>query len=280
MFTLNTSNIALFLITSTVWFFGVQELAVTVTHINTDWYWYVLATLYTVTINELFGHLICSHYLFKINTKSLTYKILAFLITVDHANGPLTNICINHENHHQQTDKPGKDNLYFPWHWFTVCSLSPLVFLYQRPTDYLDRDRYVADQSITHADILNDDWTFFCEEFKIPLTLLYWTILLLILPVFLFKVVFMGRVIIGLITFLTTSLGHSKILGYRHEEVNNNSTNRIVLHYLVGCGFFSSLLHNNHHTYHWIDQQSHGYRWYEIDLGSYVIKLLRLGMAK
>jgi len=279
MFTLNPTNITLFVLTSIAWIVGVKELAVTLAHINTEWYWYVLATLYTVTVNELFGHLICSHYLFKINTSSLTYRILTFLITVDHANGPLTNICVNHENHHARTDRPGQDNLYFPWHWNTVCSLSPLMFLYQKPTDYADRDAYVSKQSIIHKDILDDTWTFFCEEFKIPLTLLYWFILWLVLPIFLFKVVFMGRVIISMITFLTTSLGHSRFLGYRNEDVSNNSNNRLITH-LIGCGLFSSALHNNHHSERWIKQQSHSYRWFEIDLGSYVIKLLRLGMAK
>jgi fatty-acid desaturase len=280
MFTLNPSNVILFVLTSVAWVAGVNELAVTLKHINTEWYWYVLATFYTVTINELFGHLICSHYLFKINTKSLTYKILTFLITVDHANGPLTNICINHGNHHSQTDQSGRDNLYFPLHWYTVCSLSPIMFLYQTLTDYSNRDTYVTRQSIIHKDILEDNWTFFCEEFKIPLTLLYWLVLWLVMPVVLFKIVFMGRIIISIITFLTTSLGHSKLLGYRNEDVPNNSNNRLITHYLLGCGLFSSLLHNNHHTHRWIQQQSHSYRWFEIDLGGYIIKLLKLGMAK
>jgi fatty-acid desaturase len=100
------------------------------------------------------------------------------------------------------------------------------------------------------------------------------------MPVVLFKIVFMGRIIISIITFLTTSLGHSKLLGYRNEDVPNNSNNRLITHYLLGCGLFSSLLHNNHHTHRWIQQQSHSYRWFEIDLGGYIIKLLKLGMAK
>jgi hypothetical protein len=93
------------------------------------------------------------------------------------------------------------------------------MFLYQKPTDYSNRDVYVGRQSLIHKDILNDNWTFFCEEFKVPLTLLYWLVLWLVFPLFLVKVVFMGRVIISVITFLTTSLGHNKILGYRNEEV-------------------------------------------------------------
>jgi len=278
MFSINLNSILLALLVSVAWYFGTIELLWVFSDLGNNWYWYALAVLYTVIINELFGHLICSHNLFSVNTHSWTYRILVFLIIVDHAYGPLTNLVQNHQNHHIYPDQGNKDNLDFKRHWNTVCSLSPLMFLYQKETIYPGVKQYVEKQKKIHGDILNDDWTFFCEEFKIPLTLVYWSLLYLLFPLLLFKIVFMGRVIISVITFLTTLVGHTKITGYRNFDVKNNTSNHLFLHYIVGLGLFSSFLHNNHHSKCWLKTGTHSDKWYEIDIGSYIIKFLKLGL--
>lgn len=276
MLVINRQTVILFTLGLLTWSVGLYQLGYTIGHFTTDWYWYVLAIFYTVTINELFAHLICSHNLFKINTKRWTYKILTFLVSVDHAFGPLTSICLNHQNHHNHPNEGAKDNLDLRRHWLTVCSLSPAMFIYSKDTEYANYDDYIDKEIGRHKEILDDNWTFFVEEFSIPLTILYWIALYLIFPAFLFKVVFMGRVLIGILTFLVASFGHWMPFGYRDTPANNTSNNRLLLHYVVGLGLFSDFLHNNHHSeYKWTTTGSHAYRWFEIDLGSYVIKALR-----
>jgi hypothetical protein len=58
------------------------------TNFSLQWYWFVFALFYSVVINEYFGHFCCGHKLFDVDTRRITYKILAFLNCVDHAWGP------------------------------------------------------------------------------------------------------------------------------------------------------------------------------------------------
>jgi len=277
MFSIDLKSITLSLLVSIAWYFGAIELFRVFTDFGNNWYWYVLAVFYTVTINELFAHLICTHNLFPVNTNSWTYKILTFLVSVDHGYG-LRDLVRTHQSHHIYPDQGDRDIYDFKRHWSTVCSMSPLMFLYQKKTNYPNSEKYLDKQNSIHRNILNDDWTFFCEEFKIPLTLLYWTALYLFLPLMLFKVVFMGRIIISIMNILLTTMCHTRTFGYRNFNLQNDSSNNLFLHYVIGLGMSSSLLHNNHHSKFWLKAETHSNKWYEIDIGSYIIKLLKIGL--
>lgn len=278
MFHFSIESVILALFVSIAWMFGVQELIALTDNFAYSWPWYLAALAYTVSINEIFAHLICSHRMYPVNPKRFIYKAMAFLTSVDHGYGPLSNICINHARHHSHSDQGIKDNLSFPQHWYSVCSLSPLMYIYQTRCDYGDRNKYLERQMSVHAQILNDDWTVFCETYRILLTLMYWGVLLLLAPWFLFKIVFMGRVILSVITLLTTSLGHSRWAGYRLTKSNNSSVNLLVLHYIIGLGLFSSFLHNNHHNSLWLRSKKHSQQWYEFDAGALIARVLKLAL--
>jgi fatty-acid desaturase len=279
MWAITPKSITLFILVSIVWMVGAIELWDTLTHLSSQWYWYVLAVIYTVTINELFAHLICTHKFLEVDTNSVTYKILTFLSTVDHAYSPITVFCLNHPVHHRYADVMTKDNLNFRNAWWTVCSCSPVMFIYQPPLTLTDKERALDTAIKANQDIFDDTWTFFCEEYKIPLTLFYWIVLYLCLPLVLFKVVFMGRFLMSIFNFLAAVFGHSSaFFGYRNFEVNNTSHNNLIFHYLLMLGVFSSLLHNNHHSYSL--KKRHDYRWFEVDLGKYIIKLLSYNLSK
>jgi len=174
MFSFSPNSVGLSLLVTVCWWFGFQELYTTFTNFETQWYWYVLALIYTTSINEIFGHEIVSHQLYKINFKSKLYKILTFLFTVDHGNGPTTHFAIWHNQHHTHVDQQ-EDNLNIKRQWFGACVLSPLMYVYQNQVKYFPTaDEYYEKQADKHKELLDDDWTLFCEAFRIPLTLVYW----------------------------------------------------------------------------------------------------------
>ena len=115
---MNIKLISISILVSIAWIVGAYELADTLAHFATQWYWFVLATVYTITLNEIFSHRICSHNLFNVDVESKTYKVLVFLLSVDHAWSPLTDACVTHLNHHMYSDQGDKDNLNYRRHWF------------------------------------------------------------------------------------------------------------------------------------------------------------------
>lgn len=265
-------SITLFVLVSIAWYIGCLNLIETLTHFSTEWYWYVLATIYTVLLNEIFAHLICSHRPYKSDPNRFTFKLLTFLTTVDHAWAPISNICRVHENHHRYSDQGENDNLNWRRHWYNLCILSPIMFVYQRKTVYPDQKKFFDQQEHIHAGILNDTWVWFCEEYRVLLTIIFWGSLYLVCPIILFKVVFMGRFLISVFMILAAIGGHNSLpMGYRNFDTADNTHNNLLFHYLA-LGLFSTMLHNNHHG---TKNINHSYRWYEIDLGGYVVKLLR-----
>ena len=88
-----------------VWAVGSIELIDTFKNFSTEWYWYILAIIYTVTINDLFVHICLGHKIYPIHTNRIGYKILAFLATVDNAWGPISSMCLVHRNHHLYSDR-------------------------------------------------------------------------------------------------------------------------------------------------------------------------------
>lgn len=67
---------------------------------------------------------------------------------------------------------------------------------------------------------------------------------------------------------LINTICHTKWLGYRRYEVPDKSTNNPILGLLMwGEGW-----HNNHHRFQ--NRPNIGEKWYEIDIGYYIIKLI------
>lgn len=272
MFNIDLRSISLFVIVSIIWYFGFQSLAEIFVNFNSQWYWYVIATVYSVTLNEIFAHQICSHRPYKIDTNKATFKLLTFLTTVDHAWAPISNICRVHENHHLYSDKGINDNLNWRRFWYNVCILSPIMFVYQDRTVYPNSKQFFKKQDALHQDILTNTWVQFCEENRIILTLIFWATLYFLFPVILFNVVFLGRVLFSIFMILAAIGGHVRLpFGYRNFPTNDNTHNNLIFHYLA-LGLFSTMLHNNHHG---TTSDKHSFRWYEIDLGAVVIRMLK-----
>jgi len=268
------SSIDVFVLVSITWIVGGYELYHTLTNFSTHWYWFVIATLYTATLNELFSHRICSHTLFKVDTNSITYKILTYLLTVDLGWSPLTLVCVNHANHHMYADQGTNDNLNpRTGYWSTVCIMSPWAYIYIIESEYPDKEKYYERQNARFSEIIDDPWTQFCEQNRTILTILTWTILYFTIPVVLFKVLLMGRFLLSCFMAMGAIGGHVKLpFGYKNFKTNDQSYNNLIFHYIC-LGLMSSMLHNNHHRYP--AEPKHSHRWFEIDTGYYIVKWLQ-----
>jgi len=272
-FTISPNSIAVFLLVSIAWYLGTKELIDTISNFGSQWYWIIIASAYGLTLNELFCHRICTHQLFKLGTDRITYKILVFLLTVDLAWSPLTRMCLAHMNHHIYSDQGDKDNLNWRRYWYNICILSPISYIYTAPSVYPNEDKFFLKQKEKFADILDDTWTFLVEENRVILTIIFWLTLYMIAPIILFKIVLMGRVLMSIFMAMSTIGGHTRLpFSYRNYNTPDTTYNNMFLHCL-GFGIFSSMLHNNHHgNSNAIDYKK---RWFEFDIGSYIIRLLR-----
>lgn len=280
MFTLSLRSITIACLVTVAWVAGAYEIFDLLINFETQWYWYPLALLYTVTINEYFGHLCCGHNMFKIDTSRITYKILAFLNCVDHAWGPPTSMALAHRNHHMYSDQGTLDASNARTHWYNAGFLSPINYLYQPVNNFPDAEHYVATQKLTFKHIFDDPWTQFCRTNSHWLTIFYWTVLYLLLPVFLFKIVFLGRVLMSVYTQFPGLLGHTKIPGgYRNFDTNDTSYNNLIFHYLCLC-IFPTVLQNNHHGMKYTFEQGHQHRFFEFDLSVYPMRLIRFLIKK
>lgn len=272
-FTLTPESIGVFMLVLMACALGAIELVDTITHFTEQWYWYVIATFYTVTLNELFSHRICCHRLFDIDLSRPAFKILSFLHAVDHGVGPLKSVCLSHQNHHMYADQGNKDILNPKVHWFGTAILSPITFIYTVPTLYPDKENFFKKQYCLFNEFTEDLWVFFVEEYRFIITIIFWLALYFIAPVVLFKVVFMGRFLMSIFTAMGTFGGHMKLPGnYRNFNTNDNSYNNIIFHYCA-LGTLGTMLQNNHHGIP--NSMNHGYKWFEIDIGYYIMKMLK-----
>jgi fatty-acid desaturase len=272
------NSIGIFLLVSICWVVGAYELIDIFRNFTTQWYWYVLAILYTITINDIFVHNICAHSKVNINTNGITYKILVFLVSVDHGYAPLTTFCSMHAVHHGYADQK-YDHINYKTNWYDLCILAPWIFLYNKNRTPLAHDKVFFENQVKRFQAINDDlWTFFCEQYSLPLTILYWGILYLICPIVLFKVVMLGRLLISMFNCLTDVFGHMKLpFGYRNFDLNDTSYNHLIFHYL-SLGLFNAMLHNNHHGLRSLETCR--FRWFEIYTGLYLNKFLRFLLEK
>jgi fatty-acid desaturase len=281
MFQLNVTlrGLGLFSIVAITWIFGSIELYDTLANFSTQWYWWVLATAYTIVVNELFVHEFCHHSMKDINTNTWTYKIMMFLASIDNAYVPVTGQCLMHANHHDMPDTD-YDHAEMRKTWHDLFLLSPWLFLNQRYEnfDWPGRANYIKQQEKIYKTVLDDIWTFFCEEYRIFLTLSIWLLLYLICPIILFKILFMGRFLMSIYQFCVNVPGHIMLpFGYQNYKEQATSWNNLWAHYIM-LGLSHSALHNNHHGIS--DRRSVQRRWFEFDTGRYVLAWFRRVMIK
>jgi hypothetical protein len=280
MWTLTPKSITIATLITIAWFFGFQELWAVFTNFSSQWYWFVLATIWTTTLNDVFGHMILTHRLFVVNTKSIAYRILSFLFVVDHGWGPITGFCMAHHRHHQCSDQGNKDVANWRTGWYTHGTVSPINYLYQPYTDWGDTEKYVAMQERKFKEIFDDTWTFILEEYSHIWTILFWTVLFFVAPTILFKVVFLGRALLTIYTIFSTIGGHTQIFGgYKNFNTADNSHNNLVLHY-ISLLMFPTILQNNHHGTRYTLAKGSGVYWYEYDISKHIARFLKIFMEK
>ena len=149
MFTITPKSISVFFLTSLAWILGFMSLYEVIVNFGNQWYWYVAACVYGITINELFSHQLCSHNLAKIDTSRWAYKIFTFLLAVDHCWGPIKNSVMMHRNHHMYSDQGSKDVLNWRAHFFTVNFMTPLNYIWSAKLEVPDKEQYYAQQHKT-----------------------------------------------------------------------------------------------------------------------------------
>jgi hypothetical protein len=275
MTTLTLKSVITVLLITFVWVVGSYELYDTITHFNTQWYWYILALIYTVSLNDIFVHMCCGHLLYEFDPKRIGYKIISFLATVENGWGPITALCLSHRNHHMYSDQGNKDCSNWRIHWYNMIILSPINYIYQAKTDFPDEKRFFAEQKRRYKVILDDLWTWFIEEYSHWCTILFWIVVYLISSIVFFKILIMGRFIMSLYSPFASWLGHTKIPGgYRNFDTPDTSYNNIVLHYLCLC-IFPTVLQNNHHGQPYTIEKGHWHRWFEVDLSKYIAGFFR-----
>lgn len=262
---------------SIAWIFGSIELVDTLLNFSTQWYWYVLATIFTLTINDIFIHQVCAHSKNEINTGSWIYKILVFVTSVDNTLGTLTNYCLMHKHHHMYTDQA--EDLTLPKnYWHSRNLLSPWIWLENVPLKISNQEQYMSAQYKKYDYLINDPWTKFCETNRCAIAIVSWTALFFFLPVVLFKIIFMGKVLMSIYMFLAGNFGHLKIpFGYRNFDTNDNSHNNLLFYYLA-LGLNGSLLQNNHHGLR--THETAVARWFEIDVAWLIRKPMQTFIIK
>lgn len=264
------------------WIFGLTEFLDTISNFDVQWYWFVIATLYATIIVDVFFHVTLAHRTFEVDVNSITYKILVFLHTSLNVFGTVRQMVLTHDLHHRYPDIPGKDTLNPRTSWYSTCSVSPIMYIYQYPLQYDNNewDDYMAEQKSKFQHVIDDPWTRFCDQHTVAIIILTWSALAIVWPVFLFKVIFMGR-FLTTVWHLLSTLGHIKLpFGYRNFETPDHSHNNLLFHYLaLGCS--PTMLQNNHHGKDFT--HTHAHRWFELDFGSmimrYVLKPLMMRRA-
>lgn len=244
--------------------------------INIEWYWLVLALLYTVIVNDIFCHRICSHGMFKVNPKSIAYKILTFIASTDMGYGPVKWIVMSHSLHHIHSDNGPEDVMNWRYHWYSTTIVSPIPRKDVKPADY---DEYCKRQWTKHEELMKDPWTNWCCNNQYAISAGTFIVLAVVCPIVLFNVIFVGRVLLSLMTGLAGFIGHIKHfpLSYRNFNTADTTSNNIVFHYLF-LGLFAGMLQNNHHGQP--KSVKPNPNWWEIDTSLPFVLLLKKLMEK
>jgi stearoyl-CoA desaturase (delta-9 desaturase) len=244
--------------------------------VDMEWYWLIPALIYTIIVNDIFCHRICSHKMFDIDPGSITYKILTFLASADMGYGPVKLIVMSHSLHHIHSDKGPEDVMNWRYHWYSTTIVSPLPHKDIKPADY---DDYCKKQWQKHQAIMTDSWTNWCYDNQYAISIGMFLLLAMVCPIVLINVIFVGRVLLSLMTGLAASIGHIKNvpLSYRNFNTNDTTSNNILLHYLF-LGLFAGMLQNNHHGRPKSVQPNP--KWWELDTSLPIVLMLKYSMEK
>lgn len=237
-----------------------------------NWFWFVIALVYTITVNDIFVHRICAHGMFKVNTNSTLYKTLTFLASVDLGYGPVRQTCLSHSLHHIHSDKNKHDIMNWRHYWYSTAIVSPLPrFNYEFPDDY---DKYKSLIYKKYKDIFDDPYTKFCDTNAVSISFLTQILLYFVAPLFLFNVILLGRFLLTLMTGLAGIVGHIKKFpfSYRNVDTNDTSSNNLFLHYIF-LGYYTGMLQNNHHAYP--NAITPNKKWFEVDTSRPIVLLLK-----
>jgi len=267
---LTSSSLYSGLLVFAAWFIGVQEIFLFIVDPLSNWHWMLLAMIYGLVPIDQFAHNVLSHRMVQVNPRRFMSRLLLFVATTQMGLGRVKNFIVFHNAHHVYSDQPLKDPLYYNKWYHTVFmeTLNPLSQLFVPVLDMSAINRISKKIESGNQDLFNDPWFKFCNNHYILLTSVYWLGLLIVFPIFLFKVVFVGRVLMGIGNALMV---HWHLPGDRQEQSNSCAQNRLFAHYLF-LGLVSSMLHNNHHTRS--IKNGHDTKWYEIDLGFIIFKFL------
>lgn len=243
--------------------------------LNAEYWWIIGALFYTVIVNDIFCHRICSHKMFNVDVSSITYKIMVWLASVDLAYGPVIGITKTHHAHHLYSDDGPEDIMNWRYHWYATCLLLPVpMFKYTPPRNIAE---YYKRQQRTYGHILNDPWTKFCSEHKLIISTVTLLIMVLVFPLILFNIFMMGRFLMSVATMLAAICGHIKNFpgSYRNYNTKDETSNNLLFYYMF-LGIFSGLLQNNHHGAP--RSMNPNPNWWEIDTSKPFVLLLKLLM--
>lgn len=264
----------MFGLVSLAWIVGAWQLWDTMINFTTQWYWLIAATVYTLTINDIFQHQILSHTPRKIRTESWVYKVLIFLAVTETSFGRPSQFCLLHRHHHERPDH--QDDILLPRRsWWLYNILAPWIWLRRDRLRLHDQDRYLAQQRSRYHDMLHDPWTQFCERNQALVTCVFWLFLYVAAPILLFKVLLMGRLLMSIFMGLSSNLGHLSLpTGYKNSNTGeeDRTHNYLILHYLA-LGLSCGMLHNNHHNVR--PGKSLTVRWFELDVASLIRRPLQ-----
>jgi len=254
--------------------FGSIEIISIFKNFEHQWYWLILASIYTIIINDIFCHRICSHNMFKIDTRSYLYKFLTWMASSDMGYGPVKWIILSHNLHHIHSDKGPEDVMNWRYHWYSTTIVSPIPRNDVKPLNY---DKYIENQKIKNKVLIEDKWTNFCADHQVVISIVTFAFLFLVFPILLFKVILVGRVMLTIMTGLAGFVGHIKNFpgSYRNHDTDDTTSNNIIFH-LLFLGLFAGMLQNNHHGRPQSEKPNN--RWWEVDSSWIFVKLLRLGM--
>lgn len=266
-----------FVIVTTMWICGAIALVDIIENFSTQWYWIVLAFLYTITVTDVFCHRICAHRMFPINTKSITYKILTWLASADYGGSTVITMVLMHNSHHEFSDQGRKDLMNWRYHWYSGTLLSPIP-----PITGLSEKQWkqiFKIEKIKHKEIVEDPWTIFCDKYQLLICLVTCGVLYLISPLLLFNFFCLSRLLLSISIGLGASIGHMKNfpLSYRNFDTNDTSSNNIILHYLF-LGYYDGVLQNNHHGRPGAVNPNP--KWWEVDTSLPVVLALKYLMSK
>lgn len=265
------------LIVSAMLITGAWQFVEVILNFSTAWYWLILATYYTITVNETFTHRACQHKMFDLDVNSVWYKIMTWLSSVDQSHGPVRTGTLWHLSHHKYSDQGDHDNVNSRLFWFGDAWVLPFAFLGPRPN--IPDARELVDRAYrTHQEVIDDPWTKFCEKYSLEISVSTMTVLFLLFPVFLFKILLMGRFIMTL-GMIGAGIAHRDgvPLTYRNFNTPDSTNNNLILHYLF-FGIFGGLLQNNHHGRPRVLNM--GIKWWEIDASAPMAYLFKFLMSK